>query len=89
MNREQKELLDRLTVVEFAAVDLNLYLDTHPRDEQALGEYVKANEQVMMIRHEYEEKYGPLVGFGHAHSVGRGARSWQWLAEPWPWEVSS
>jgi spore coat protein JB len=86
---ERRELLHRLSVAEFAAVDLNLYLDTHPRDEQALAEFVKANHEAMMLTHEYEEKYGPLVNFGHAHSVGKEARSWQWLSEPWPWEVSS
>jgi spore coat protein JB len=89
MTDDRKELLRQLTIAEFAAIDLNLYLDTHPRDERALSAYVKASHEVMMLRHEYEEQYGPLVNFGHSHSVGKDARIWQWLSEPWPWEVSS
>ncbi|MDI6870400.1 MAG: spore coat protein CotJB [Bacillota bacterium] len=89
MSDDRKELLRRLMVAEFAAIDLNLYLDTHPRDERALEAYAKANHEVMMARHEYEEKYGPLVNFGHSHSIGKDARTWRWLNEPWPWEVTS
>lgn len=89
MGEERRELLLRLTVAEFAAVDLNLYLDTHPRDERALTEFAKASHEVMMLRHEYEERYGPLVNFGHAHSLGPEARNWLWLSEPWPWEATA
>lgn len=88
MNGERSELLHRLTVAEFAAVDLQLYLDTHPRDQRALEELTKVHHELMMARHAYEEKYGPLVNFGHFHSAGKEARSWKWLEEPWPWEAT-
>lgn len=89
MNDERKELLCQLMVAQFAAVDLNLYLDTHPRDERALEEYIKANAEVMRLRQEYEERYGPLVNFGHAICPGRPGAGWKWLNEPWPWEETS
>lgn len=86
MDDTRGELLYQLMVAEFAAIDLNLFLDTHPRDEQALAEYARAQDAVMRLKREYEEKYGPLVNFGHASSLGRRMPRWQWLNEPWPWE---
>ena len=34
---------------------------------------------------EYERIYGPLLNFG----LGMTSRnSWQWIQDPWPWEVN-
>lgn len=73
-------LLKKLTALDFKAVDLQLYLDTHPCDEEALEMY---NETVMAadeLRAEYEEKYGPLFSF---RSLG--GKKYRWLDNPWPW----
>ncbi len=79
MNRDY--LLKQLTILDFMAVDLQLYLDTHPDDEEALEKYNQTVMQADAIRAEYENKFGPLFSF---RSVG--GKSYRWLDEPWPWE---
>ena len=37
MNKD--EMLKSLMALDFMAVDLGLYLDTHPEDEEAIAEY--------------------------------------------------
>ncbi|MDI9567637.1 MAG: spore coat protein CotJB [Bacillota bacterium] len=36
------------------------------------------------LRQEYQECYGPLIHFGHGFSKF----PWQWIEEPWPWEMT-
>lgn len=83
----RKAMLMRLMVLEFAAIEFNLYLDTHPRDEGALAEYARVSHELMMLKHEYEMAHGPLVNFGHAH-LPENPTAWNWLCEPWPWELT-
>lgn len=84
MDRDkQMALLCRLQEMEFVAIELNLYLDTHPCDEDALHDYNCAAEMVKKLMREYEECYGPLLNFGMQISKGE----WQWIEGPWPWEL--
>lgn len=78
----EKELLKTLTVLDFMAVDLQLYLDTHPDDEEALEKYNKTIKEADMVRSQYEKKYGPLFSFrSYVHS-----NRFNWIDNPWPWE---
>lgn len=79
------ELLRRIQALEFTAIDLNLFLDTHPREQRALEDYNRVARELAAAKREYEETYGPLVNFGHAPSQG----GWRWPDEPWPWEVEN
>lgn len=79
MNRD--ELLKQLTILDFMAVDLQLYLDTHPEDQEALEKYNQTVMQADTLRAEYENKYGPLFSF---RSVG--GCKYRWVEDPWPWE---
>lgn len=81
---KQKALLMRLQEMEFVAIELNLYLDTHPCDMDALNDYNCAVEMVRKLMMEYEECYGPLLPFGMQLSKGN---EWQWAEGPWPWEM--
>ncbi len=71
-------LFNRLSAAKFAVIELNLYLDTHPDDEEMKAlwaEYVrKANDLTM----QYEAQYGPLT-----ITSGSGC---DWIKEPWPWQ---
>jgi spore coat protein JB len=78
---ERDCLLRQLTVLDFAAVDLQLYLDTHPDDEEALAQYNEAVMQADALRAEYEDNYGPMFNF---RSLG--GKSYTWLDDPWPWQ---
>ncbi|HAF67156.1 MAG: spore coat protein CotJB [Bacillota bacterium] len=85
MDAQQKEMLLRLMELQFAATELNLYLDTHPDDMRALQEFRMRSQELMSAKMEYERIYGPLLNFG----LGMTSRnSWQWIQDPWPWEVN-
>ncbi len=78
---KKDSILRQLTVLDFAAVDLQLYLDTHPEDAEALEQYNNVVMQADGLRAQYEEEYGPLFSF---RSLG--GKEYRWIDEPWPWE---
>lgn len=78
---DRDSILKQLTALDFAAVDLQLYLDTHNDDEKALEQYNNTVMQADALRAEYEEKYGPLFSF---RSIG--GKTYRWADDPWPWQ---
>jgi spore coat protein JB len=78
----RKKLLRKIQELEFAAVELNLFLDNNPSNEQALSDYNKYTQDLINLKDMYETKYGPLTNFGNAPSQF----PWKWVEEPWPWE---
>lgn len=81
---KQPAILSRLQEIEFVAVELNLYLDTHPCDTEALNDYNCAVEMLRKHIKEYEKEFGPLMNFGFG---GFSSEPWQWAMGPWPWEI--
>ena len=81
MNRD--ELLKNLTEMDFMALDLALYLNTHPHDEEAVAKYNHAITEADKARQMYETNFGPLCSF---RSASR--KSWVWINNPWPWQES-
>ncbi len=79
----QAKMLNEIMSLEFTAVDLNLYLDTHPCDMRALTEYNQVVQQLRMLKHSYEQCYGPLGNYG----TSPGQYPWRWIDEPWPWQI--
>ena len=79
----QAQMLKEIMSFEFSAVELNLFLDTHPSDAKALAEYNQVCEVLKKLRYEYEKCYGPLTNFGNAPSQF----PWRWIDEPWPWQI--
>lgn len=77
------ELLKQLTALDFMAVDLQLYLDTHPNDRGALCKYNAIVAQAAMLRSMFERLYGPLCSFRSSTQY-----PWQWINNPWPWNYS-
>jgi spore coat protein JB len=67
----------------FALVDMNLYLDTHPADANALAVFNDLATRYEAAHSNYEAQYGPLINFGTSGPVS----SWIWAEEPWPWQV--
>lgn len=76
-------LLSKLTQLEFYAVDLQLYIDTHPTDKQAISDYNRTVREASVVRAEYEKMHGPLYNFV---SLVNDEKS-DWINEPWPWEL--
>jgi spore coat protein JB len=84
VNTQQKEMLLRIMELQFAATELNLFLDTHPDDMRALQEFRMRSQELMGAKMEYERIYGPLLNYG----FGMTGRTWQWIDDPWPWEIN-
>jgi len=78
---ERDALLREITILDFMALDLQLFLNTHPTDTSALEMYNDCVTRSAEMRAEYEEDYGPLMAF-RSH----GQPGWTWNLEPWPWE---
>ncbi|MDP4145182.1 MAG: spore coat protein CotJB [Bacillota bacterium] len=79
----REELVKKMQELTFAAVDLNLYLDNHPDNREALGIYNKIYKELTDVKKIYEMKYGALSNFGCSPSQC----PWTWIDEPWPWEI--
>jgi len=71
-----------LTILDFLATDLHLYLNTHPNDMAALAEYNKVVALAAKAREKYEEHFGPLYSFRSSADKHK----WNWLSEFSPWE---
>ncbi|HAV21704.1 MAG: spore coat protein CotJB [Bacillota bacterium] len=84
MNKRQSALL-RIMELEFAAIELNLFLDTHPEDRCALADFEKVSQELMKAKTEFEARYGPLMNFGFGRNQGD---TWRWIESPWPWEIN-
>jgi spore coat protein JB len=77
-------LLRRIQQMEFVAVEINLYLDTHPTDVRALEDYDRVAREIQMLKEQYEELCGPLLNYGFSRNRGN---TWRWNQTPWPWEM--
>lgn len=75
--------LRQLQALDFVLVELNLYLDTHPGDANAIEQYNQFTQQRWQVANDFEARYGPLMNFGHSYS----GFPWQWNDTPWPWQV--
>ena len=80
---DRDTLLLKLTALDFLAVDLGLYLDTHPTDANAIAEYNKIIETASAVREKYEQMYGPLCSF---RSYNGNPSRFIWVNQPWPWQ---
>lgn len=57
---EREILLKKISTYEFAALDLQIYLDTHPHDTAMIQKMNGFKEKLKPLVEEYEEKFGPL-----------------------------
>ena len=78
-NKERSEMLKQIKCLNFAIIDLGLYLDTHPEDTKAICLHNKYCKELKELKDAYQKVYGPL-------SIYYPCNKWRWLEEPWPWE---
>lgn len=83
MPKEYYEQLEELQAVDFALVELTLYLDTHPNDYQAIQQFNQLAQKRKQLKKQFEAAYGPLEQFGHSYSN----YPWNWDDAPWPWQM--
>ena len=75
--------LVNLMALQFALIELNLFLDTHPNCQDALCDFNEYAEKFDAAVCAYEKKNGPLFNFGLSES----GYPWQWATNPWPWDI--
>lgn len=76
-------LMEELQSIDFALVELNLYLNTHPNDANAVNEYNHYVQESNKLRQKIESIYGPMRNFGNSYA----GYPWNWSDPPWPWEL--
>lgn len=78
---DRRDLLKKVQEADFLALDLQLYLNTHPNCERALRLYTETVSKAKALRKEFEEKYGPLTA-----TATQNKAPWAWSRNPWTWE---
>ncbi len=84
MDHIQMQMLRDIQILEFTAIELTLYLDTHPDEKAPLDDYNKTAEKLNGLKLLYEKTYGPLMAYGFSPSP----YPWRWIEGPWPWEIT-
>lgn len=78
-DKNRREMLMKIRELNFAIVELGLYLDTHPEDQRALCLHREYARQLKELKDKYQKVYGPLTIYFPCNK-------WRWLEEPWSWE---
>jgi spore coat protein JB len=81
IEKERLIMLKEIMALDFSSIELNLYLDTHPMDQKALAIHNDYAMKLKMLKEEYEKKYSPLT-----HEIISKC-PWEWIEDPWPWEI--
>jgi len=81
---DRRELQWLMTAEQFAAFDIQLYLDTHPDDNVALQMLNKYQSNYEEQKKQFELLFGPLS----PDNTGMSDR-WMWIDNPWPWEMEA
>lgn len=78
----EAELLEKIRQLSFTAYDLQLFLDTHPGDEQALELFTKVCATLAGAKTDYEMKFRPLRAFSTKNEI-----PFAWVSDSysWPW----
>ena len=79
---EREDILMQLQELNFAMIDLGLYLDLNGNDRNAINKFNEYRRQEKELCKMFEKKYGPLT-FDSMEVTN----SWTWDNGPWPWEV--
>ncbi len=75
----RREMMQQIQALNFAIIELGLYLDTHPEDQKALCLHNKYCKELDELEEQYQKAFGPLT-------IKFPCNKWRWLEEPWPWE---
>lgn len=77
-------LMCAIQMYDFYIYELNLYLDTHPNDMQALAFLRKYTDLRVSAYEAYINKYGPITADQSSTNS-----HFNWVDGPWPWERSA
>lgn len=80
-SNEHRKLMHLITLVSFMVNDIELYLDTHPFDKEALEQFEHYSNLRKQALNDYANCYGPLT-----IDLANNLEEWKWALQPWPWE---
>lgn len=78
---EQQKMMEAVYANGFALDEARLYLNTHPKNREALEYYRRKAKLYHEALNLYEQKYGPI-----RPENGAMGEHWAWAEGPWPWE---
>ena len=81
-NINRMTLLRQISEHEFMMIDLGLFLNTHPKCQDALDAYKKHKAAYKELVELYNCECGPLT----LYQVNN-TNCWDWVNTPWPWEM--
>lgn len=73
---EREKMIMKIKELDFAIIELALYLDTHPEDQKALCLHRNYAKKVKDLKDKYQKVYGPLT-------INYPCNKWRWLEQPW------
>lgn len=84
-NRGCQELLRRLQILDFSIAETVLYLDVYPCSKEAMAHYRALVAERDALKKSLAEQCGmPITAMDNAS-----AHSWDWIKNPWPWELEA
>lgn len=84
MNDNIMGLKKEITATHMMLEELQLYLNTHPSDREALAKRNTYVKQYRILIDEFNRQCGML-----SQDSDLSQYPWQWINEPWPWEYEA
>ena len=78
----QAQQLTNIDALSFAMVDLGLFLDVNPNNQDGIKLFNQYREEKEKLTKDYESKYGPIT----LDSDSLNSYPWSWNDMPWPWD---
>ena len=80
---EKCEMMRKIQEIDFAIIDLNLFLDTHPQCKEAITLFKELSATSKSLKNDYQARYGPLYVY---NSSNPDYFEWVEKCGKWPWE---
>ena len=80
-NVEKQRLMNAIYQCGFAISDITLFLDTHPKDPDALDYFQHMKHKYTILWQNMKQNSVPLP-----RPENKRQNYWQWAVSPWPWE---
>lgn len=81
---DKRRLTRQIMSYDFSILEMELYLDTHPRNRRALNLLSDLRRKRAALITAYEQRFGPYIVT--TDDVPAEER-WRWIDSPWPWET--